>query len=120
MIAASTVRGALTMFSGYLGEYVSQQVAYDLRLTYFQQLQRLSFGFHDRIHSGDLITRGMLDLEGARAFIQNGLLQALTLVMLLGFASYIMVSTDLVMGLIAWPSCRWPALRWVEWASFCG
>ncbi|MDR3513578.1 MAG: ABC transporter ATP-binding protein [Caulobacteraceae bacterium] len=100
VIAASVVRGALTMFSGYLGEYVSQQVAQDLRLKYFQQLQRLSFGFHDRIHSGDLITRGMLDLEGARVFIQNGLMQALTLVMLLSFASYMMLSTDLVMGLI--------------------
>ena len=100
VIAASIVRGALTMFSGYLGEYVSQQVARDLRLKYFQQLQRLSFGFHDRVHSGDLITRGMLDLEGARVFIQNGLLQALTLLMLLTFASYMMFSTDLGMALI--------------------
>ena len=100
VIVASLVRGALTMFAGYLGEYVSQQVARDLRLKYFQHLQRLSFGFHDRVHSGDLITRGMLDLEGARVFIQNGLMQALTLLMLVGFASYMMFSTDLVMGLI--------------------
>lgn len=100
VIAASVIRGVLTMFAGYLGEYVSQQVGYDLRLKYFQQLQRLSFGFHDRTHSGDLITRGMLDLEAVRVFIQNGLMQALTLIMLLSFASYMMLSTDLVMGLI--------------------
>lgn len=100
VIAASVIRGVLTMFAGYLGEYVSQQVGYDLRLKYFQQLQRLSFGFHDRTHSGDLITRGMLDLEGVRVFIQNGLMQALTLIMLLSFASYMMLSTDLMMGLI--------------------
>lgn len=100
VIAATVVRGVLTMLAGYMGEYVSQQVGYDLRLAFFQQLQRLSFGFHDRVHSGDLITRGMLDLEGARVFIQNGVLQALTLIMLLGFASYMMLSTDLVMGLI--------------------
>ncbi len=100
VIGATVVRGLLTMFAGYMGEYVSQQVAYDLRLKYFQQLQRLSFGFHDRVHSGDLITRGMLDLEGARVFIQNGAMQALTLVMLVGFASYMMLSADVVMGLI--------------------
>jgi len=100
VIAATVVRGLMTMAAGYLGEYVSQQVGYDLRLRFFQQLQRLSFGFHDRIHSGDLITRGMLDLEGARVFIQGGLMQAVSLVMLLGFASYMMLSSDLVLGLI--------------------
>ncbi len=100
VIAATVVRGLMTMAAGYHGEYVSQQVGYDLRLRFFQQLQRLSFGFHDRIHSGDLITRGMLDLEGARVFIQGGMMQALTLALLLGFASYMMLSADLVMGLI--------------------
>ena len=100
VIAATVARGLLTMLSGYLGEYVSQKVGYDLRLQFFQQLQRLSFGFHDRIHSGDLITRGMLDLEGARVFIQGAMVPFLTLIMLLVTASYMMLSTDLVMGLI--------------------
>lgn len=100
VIAATVIRGVLTMMTGYQSEYVSQRVGYDLRLRYFQQLQRLSFGFHDRIHSGDLITRGMLDLEGARVFIQGGVMQLVSLALLLGFASYMMLSTDLVMGLI--------------------
>ena len=100
VIAATVIRGVLTMMTGYQGEYVSQRVGYDLRLQYFQQLQRLSFGFHDRIHSGDLVTRGMLDLEGARVFIQNGVMQLISLLLLLGFASYMMLTTDLVMGLI--------------------
>jgi len=100
VIAATVLRGLLTMASGFQGEYVSQRVGYDLRLKFFQQLQRLSFGFHDRIHSGDLITRGMLDLEGARVFIQGGLMPVLSLAMLLGFASWMMLSTDLAMGLV--------------------
>lgn len=100
VIAATVIRGVLTMMTGYQAEYVSQRVGYDLRLEYFQQLQRLSFGFHDRIHSGDLVTRGMLDLEGARVFIQNGAMQLVSLTLLLGFASYMMLTTDLVMGLI--------------------
>ncbi|HPA38217.1 MAG TPA: ABC transporter ATP-binding protein [Phenylobacterium sp.] len=100
VIAATIVRGLMTMLSGYLGEYVSQRVGYDLRLQYFQQLQRLSFGFHDKVHSGDMITRGMLDLEGARVFIQGGLMPVLTLVLLLGFAAFEMLRTDLTLGLI--------------------
>jgi len=75
VLGAASLRGLLTGYGGYVAEKVSQLVAYDLRLAFFQQLQRLSFGFHDRIHSGDLVTRGMLDLEGTRAFIQGGMMQ---------------------------------------------
>ena len=100
VMLATTLRGFLTMASGYLGEYLSQRVAYDLRLQFFQQLQRLSFGFHDKIHSGDLITRGMLDLEGTRAFIQGAMLPALSLILLVGFSAWMMISTDPVMAAI--------------------
>lgn len=100
VILASSVRGLLTGFGGYVAEVVSQKVGYDLRIAFFQQLQRLSFGFHDRIHSGDLITRGMLDLEGARAFIQGGMMQSFTLVLLLSVATAMMFSTDVGMALI--------------------
>lgn len=123
VIAATVIRGFLTMITGYQSEYVSQRVGYDLRLQYFQQLQRLSFGFHDRIHSGDLITRGMLDLEGARVFIQGGVMQFVSLALLLGFASYMMLSTDLMMGLIGlafvpvagWALARMGFLLRVTW-----
>jgi len=114
VIAASAVRGLLTMVANYQAEWVSQKVAYQYRLDFFRQLQRLSFGFHDRIHSGDLITRGMLDLEGARAFIQNGMMTALTLVLLLGVAGFMMISTDSTMaalGLAFVPVAGWALAR---------
>lgn len=100
VIAATVARGLLTMWSGYLGEYLSQKVANDLRLQFFQHLQKLSFGFHDRIHSGDLVTRGMLDLEGARAFINGAMTPALSLVLLVGFAAAMMVSLDPLLALV--------------------
>lgn len=100
VILASSVRGFLTGFGGYIAEVVSQKVGYDLRIAFFQQLQRLSFGFHDRIHSGDLITRGMLDLEGARAFIQGGMMQTFTLVLLLTVATAMMFATDPGMAVV--------------------
>jgi ATP-binding cassette subfamily B protein len=101
MIAMTTVQGILTGIGGYNAERVSQKVAYVLRLDYFRQLQRLSFGFHDKIHSGDLITRGMIDLEGARMFIQNGMMMSLTLVLLLVVATFMMFASDPIMALLA-------------------
>jgi ATP-binding cassette subfamily B multidrug efflux pump len=100
VVAVTLVQGVLTGLSQFQAEWVSQKVAYQLRLDFFRQLQRLSFGFHDKIHSGDLITRGMIDLEGTRMFIQNGMMQSLTLVLLLVVATTMMFSTDWVMALL--------------------
>jgi ATP-binding cassette subfamily B protein len=94
VVLATAARGLFTGLANYLAEWVSQKVAYRYRLDFFAQLQRLSFSFHDRIHSGDLVTRGMLDLEGARSFIQNGMLTALTLGLLLGIAAWRMIAAD--------------------------
>jgi ATP-binding cassette subfamily B protein len=94
VIVASALRGLLAMVANYQGEYISQKVAYRFRLQFFQQLQRLPFGFHDKIHSGDLITRGMLDLEGARVFIQDGMMTCLIVVLLVALSVTMMVMAD--------------------------
>ena len=70
IIGAAVLWGGFTMMHNYLGEAIGQHLAYQLRLAYFEKLQRLSFSYHDRIHSGDLLTRGMLDIEGIRRFIE--------------------------------------------------
>jgi ATP-binding cassette, subfamily B, multidrug efflux pump len=98
ILAATTLRGLMAMVANYQGEYVSQKIAYRFRLDFFQQLQRLSFSFHDKIHSGDLITRGMLDLEGTRVFIQDGLLTALIVGLLVVVTLAMMVTTDPVLA----------------------
>ncbi len=101
IVGLSIVRGLFQMAQGFLGEYVSQRVGQKLRMLFFEKLQRLSFGFHDRIHSGDLITRGMLDVEGARLFVENGMLRVVQLVLLIGVAAFLLLSTDMTLGLIA-------------------
>ncbi len=99
-VTAAT-RGVLTGLSGFLAEACSQKVAYELRLQFFRQLQRLSFSFHDRMHSGELITRGMLDLEATRGFIQGGMMQSLTLLLLIVSSATLMVATDARMAALA-------------------
>ena len=101
VIAAGVVRGIFLLFQGYLYEYCSQRVGQKLRLLYFEKLQRLSFSFHDRIHSGDLITRGMLDVEGARVFVSEGMLRSVQIVLLVGAAGFLLLRADLTLGLIA-------------------
>ena len=101
VIGVTLIQGLLTGLSQFQAEWVSQKVAYQLRLDFFRHLQRLPFGFHDKIHSGDLITRGMIDLEGTRMFIQNGMMQSLTLVLLIVVATTMMVQADPVLAALA-------------------
>jgi len=101
VLILAALRGLLLMASGYLGEKAGQQVGYDLRLAFFERLQILGFDFHDRVHTGELITRGMLDLEGVRGFIEQGLQKLVLLVMLLVVGATLMALVDPVMTLLA-------------------
>ena len=101
LIGAAILRGLFTMLHNYLGEAIGQRTAYELRLAYFEKLQRLSFSYHDRVHSGDLMTRGMLDIEGVRRFVEHGILRPILLIMLVGGGAYMYMGSDLVLGLLS-------------------
>jgi ATP-binding cassette subfamily B protein len=101
LLVSSVMRGLFTMVHNYMGESVGQHLGYELRLLYYEKLQRLSFSFHDRVQTGDLITRGMLDIEGVRKFVDSAFLRLILLILLVGIGSYILLSADLVLGLLA-------------------
>ena len=101
LLAASIMRGLFTLVHNYTGEAIGHYVAYDLRRAFYGKLQTLSFSFHDRVHTGDLITRGMLDLEGVRMFVNTGLLRLVLLTVLLGVGATMLLSTDWTLGLLS-------------------
>jgi ATP-binding cassette subfamily B multidrug efflux pump len=101
LLGASVLRGLFTMLHNYQGEAVGQRIAYDLRMAYYAQLQRLSFGFHDRVHSGELITRGMLDIEGIRTLINAGVIRLVLFTILVGAGATLLLSREPALGLIA-------------------
>jgi len=94
LVLAGGLRGMLQMTAGYNAEHVGQSVGRDLRLAFFEKLQRLDFAFHDNIHSGDLITRGMLDLEGVRGFLEVGLQRIVQLLLLAGVGGWLLFTRD--------------------------
>ena len=59
-----------------MGEKASQSVAFDLRNDLFAKIQRLSFSYHDRNQTGQLMIRATDDVEKVRQFIGQGLLLA--------------------------------------------
>ena len=101
IILFSILRGLFTMLQNYHGEAIGHFIGYELRLAFYKNIQRLSFGFHDRVHTGDLITRGMLDLEGVRMFISTGIVRLVMLIVLIGGATLLMLKTDLLLTILA-------------------
>jgi ATP-binding cassette, subfamily B, multidrug efflux pump len=101
VLGTAVMRGVFTLTHNYLAESIGQNFSYDLRLAFFEKLQRLSYSYHDQIHSGDLITRGMLDIEGVRRFIETGIMRTFQLAVLVGLGGYLYMGQDFVLGLVA-------------------
>jgi len=98
---ASVARGIFTLIQNYTAESVGHSLARDIRNAVYGKIQSLPFSFHDRTHSGDLITVGMLDLEGVRMFFSTALVRTLLLGLLIGLGATLLLSTNLTLGLLA-------------------
>ncbi len=101
LLGASVLRGLFTLTHNYCGETLGHHLAYRLRLGFYDKLQHLNFSFHDHVHTGELVTRGMLDLEGVRSFMNTGPLRVLLFAVLIGVGAYVLLSTDVFLGLLS-------------------
>ena len=101
LLGVSVARGFFTLLQNYYSESVGHHVGYELRLAFYDKVQKLSYSYHDKIHTGDLITVGLLDLDGVRMFFATGLVRVVLLSVLIGVGAYMLLTTDLVLGLLA-------------------
>jgi ABC-type multidrug transport system fused ATPase/permease subunit len=76
IIIFSLGRGLCTYLQSYMGEFIAQRVAFDLRRDFYERVQTLSFSFHDKIETGQLMSRATVDVENCRQFLSLGLLRA--------------------------------------------
>lgn len=101
ILVLAVIRGSLSFFQTYLGEAVSQLVSYDLRNRFYDHTQHLSFGFHDRYHTGNLMSRAITDVENIRMFVNMGVVRTPYFVGLAIVVAVILIRLDLVLGLIS-------------------
>ncbi|WEK03607.1 MAG: ABC transporter ATP-binding protein [Candidatus Devosia phytovorans] len=101
LLCLSVARGLFTLVQNYFSESVGHRVGYELRLAFYDKVQRLSYSYHDRVHSGDLITLGLLDLDGLRMFFSTGFVRTILLAVLIGVGAIMLLTTDVLLGLLA-------------------
>jgi ABC-type multidrug transport system fused ATPase/permease subunit len=77
LLGASLLRGFSDLARTYTTDSLSQLVSYDLRNLLYDKLQHLSFGYHDKEHTGNLMSKATSDIEGVRRFVNMGLVRSL-------------------------------------------
>jgi ATP-binding cassette subfamily B protein len=101
VLLLSIARGLFSFLHVYQGEKMGQTLAFNLRKDYFKKLQSLSFNYHDGVHTGDLITRGIIDIEGCRMFINTGVLRVLFLSIFISTGAILVINVDVFLGILA-------------------
>ena len=101
IVAASLVRAGGEFSRSYLGERISQLVARDFRNELFAHYQNLSFGYHDRARTGQLMSRATSDVESVMRFTGMGATMMLQVIVLVTLTIVLMVRIDLALTLLA-------------------
>ena len=79
---AGILRGVINYGQTYLAESLSQHVSFDLRNMLYNHLQKLSYAFHDKSQTGQLMSRATSDVEGVRMFVGFALLRGVYFIVL--------------------------------------
>ena len=95
------LRGLFSFLQGYLAERASQGVAYDLRDELFAKMERLSFGYYDRVETGQLVTRLTSDVEQIRGFAGSGVVQLASAAVMLAGTTVLLLVLNWKLALVA-------------------
>jgi ATP-binding cassette subfamily B multidrug efflux pump len=99
----AVARGLFSFIQTYMAQTLSQNVAFEFRNELFAKIQRLSFSYHDRNRTGQLMIRATDDVERLRMFIGQGLVLALQALVLLVGSLTILLLTNWKLMLVVLP-----------------
>ena len=80
ILGASIMRGFFDFARTYTTDSLSQLVTYDFRNLIYDKLQHVSFAYHDKEHTGNLMSKATADVEAVRRYVNMGLVRSLEVV----------------------------------------
>ena len=117
IIIFAVLRGLFAFLQAFWAEKNSQAVAYDLRNDLYAKIQNLSFSYHDKNQTGQLMIRATDDVEKVRLFIGQGLLQLVGAVILLVGTVIILFTSNAALAWAAMPILPVAIITFVIFAS---
>ena len=100
----AVVRAGAGYLQRFYGEWLTFRAAYDLRNDFYQAVQHLPFAFHDRAHTGDLMSRATGDIGETERFVGIGLMELVAVVALGGGVIVAMFLMNAQLALLTLPS----------------
>lgn len=100
ILAIGATRAVLLVVQRYMRESVSMNFSYDLRNKLFRQIQKQSFSYHDHAQTGQLMSRCTEDVRSIQAFVGQGLLESVQVIMLLIGAIVLMFNENVRLSFI--------------------
>jgi ATP-binding cassette subfamily B protein len=91
LLGLALIKGSLTFLQGRWIEIASQNVAYDLRNALHGKLASLSFSYHDRTETGQLLSRAVQDVERIRFLTGRAVLRIAEGITLLVGTAFLLV-----------------------------
>lgn len=101
VLGLTVIQGVFTFGQGFLTEWVSQYVAYDFRNALYRKLQSLSFSYHDRSQTGQLLSRATSDVERIRFLTGRGFLRIADTFILFVATAVALVRMNLQLALLS-------------------
>ena len=99
-VALAIAGSAFSFLQGVLSARTAQGVAYDLRNQLYARIQSLSFSYHDRAQTGQLLTRATSDVEMVRMFVGMGFIQLISAILMMVGSIALLFATDWQLALI--------------------
>ena len=93
MVGFAAARALFSFFQGVLMARTAQGIAYDVRNHLYAKIQALSFSYHDRAQTGQLMTRATSDVDMVQRFVGQGFLMMVgAAVMMLGSLTFLFIT----------------------------
>ncbi len=92
IVYISVISGLSRFFVNYLSQYLAQTYAYNLTGDMFSHILRKNFSFYENQTSGDLLSRGTMDVRASMNFILSTMSQLIPTILLIGVAVYFLFS----------------------------
>ncbi len=103
ILGAAALRSISHYFQQFLGQWIAQRIAYDLRNSLYNRIQRLSFAYHDKNQTGQLMSRVTQDVEATQQFVQTGIIRAAYFIVVMIGALILMFISNWRIGLVTLP-----------------
>ncbi len=111
VVGAAVLRGVVGYIQQYLTQVVSQKVSYDIRNALYDHLQKLSFAYHDKAQTGQLMSRATVDIEAVRMFLAMGFLSIIQVALLTVGIAFVMIAANWSLALMT--LAFFPFIAWV-------